>query len=469
MGTLNLGTNGTITGLAVGGLPDGTVDADSLASNAGTADIKKDLLTLAIQTAVDTNRKAYNLQNSFIDQFEDDTGIGTETSVDRNTDNEFISTKVLTTSYVAPPMQKISGETDASSPTTSSWTGGGVTDDTIQATYARNNHFYPGHAIDYLWDLSQDFVVRMFSNDSSGDILTTTSRAISIFITPDTSKTAGASPTDLWDTTLWVDGEPAQISGEGVGTGNGNPGWADILNDTYAGAGVTNAVGLSAGDHNSAGHTSDTKRTGDANNGRFAFSTYHYSGGGEAHSGYEITYTKSNNTLKYEFLSASSRTTKIATKGATITNVPTSGRALFTFGYAYSTSRYDSSTYNGGSTSDYSWYKTEATNATGTLIGSANSVTGDRTKASGVILYKDNAGTATIGTDLKIYFTCNGGTDWVEASSYTAGADFSTGVKTIYLGETTCTAGTDIRYKAVWANQADGTKETQLYGIGLNY
>ena len=70
---------------------------------------------------------------------------------------------------------------------------------------------------------------------------------------------------------------------------------------------------------------------------------------------------------------------------------------------------------------------------------------------------------------MKIYFTCNGGTNWTEAASYTAGSDFSTGIKTIYLGETTCTARTDVRYKAVWANQASGSKETQLHVIGVNY
>ena len=82
---------------------------------------------------------------------------------------------------------------------------------------------------------------------------------------------------------------------------------------------------------------------------------------------------------------------------------------------------------------------------------------------------RDRSGTATIGTDLKIYFTCNGGTNWTEAASYTAGSDFSTGIKTIYLGETTCTAGTDVRYKAVWANQAAGSKVTEVHGIGVNY
>ena len=86
------------------------------------------------------------------------------------------------------------------------------------------------------------------------------------------------------------------------------------------------------------------------------------------------------------------------------------------------------------------------------------------------MLYKDGSGTATIGTDLKVYFTCNGGTNWTETASYTTVTPvFSTGIIMIKLGETTCTSGSDIRYKAVWANQADTTKDTQLHGIGLNY
>ena len=45
----------------------------------------------------------------------------------------------------------------------------------------------------------------------------------------------------------------------------------------------------------------------------------------------------------------------------------------------------------------------------------------------------------------------------------------STGIKLIRLGETTVTSGTQIKLKAVWANQASGSKETQLHGIGINY
>ena len=89
-----------------------------------------------------------------------------------------------------------------------------------------------------------------------------------------------------------------------------------------------------------------------------------------------------------------------------------------------------------------------------------------------MILYKDNEGTATLGGgsyDLKVSFTCNGST-YTEASAYTAITPvFSTGIKMVRLGETTCTSGSDIRYKVEWANQSAGSKETQLHGIALNY
>ena len=107
---------------------------------------------------------------------------------------------------------------------------------------------------------------------------------------------------------------------------------------------------------------------------------------------------------------------------------------------------------------------------TGTAIQGANTVGSAKTKVGGTMLYKDNAGTATLGTDLIIYFTCDGGSNWTEADSYNAITPvYSTGVKQVRLGETTCTSGTDVRYKAVWANQASGSKETQLHGIGVNY
>ena len=89
---------------------------------------------------------------------------------------------------------------------------------------------------------------------------------------------------------------------------------------------------------------------------------------------------------------------------------------------------------------------------------------------SGVILYKDNAGTATLGTDLVISLSANGGSNYTEAASYGAVTPlFSTGVKMVRLGETTVTSGTAPVIKAVWANQAASSKETQLHGWAMNY
>ena len=110
------------------------------------------------------------------------------------------------------------------------------------------------------------------------------------------------------------------------------------------------------------------------------------------------------------------------------------------------------------------------TNATGTIIQNTNTVGSAKTEVGGTILYKDNQGTATLGTDLKVYFTCDGGSNWTEASSYNAITPvYSTGIKQVRLGKTTCTSGTDVRYKVEWANQSSGSKETQLHGIGINY
>ena len=125
---------------------------------------------------------------------------------------------------------------------------------------------------------------------------------------------------------------------------------------------------------------------------------------------------------------------------------------------------------SGNFTPPTSPYEFAVANATGTLIQSANAVGSAKTKVGGTLLYKDKAGTATIGTDLKVYMSCNGGTNWTEAASYNAVTPvYSTGVKQIRLGETTCTSGTDIRYKVEFANQASGTKDTQIHGIGINY
>ena len=107
-------------------------------------------------------------------------------------------------------------------------------------------------------------------------------------------------------------------------------------------------------------------------------------------------------------------------------------------------------------------------NATGTALGTTNVPTSAVTDVSGVMLLKDAYGSTTLGTDVKAYFTADN-SNFTEATSYTDAGTFSTGIKMIQLGKTTCTEGSDVRWKIVWANQASESKEAYIYGIGLNY
>ena len=261
-GTCTINGNVTLSGTVTG-------DNDTIYDD---TNLRRDLNTLALQTAVDTNRKAYNLQNSFIDQFEDDTGIGSETTADRNVAGEFISSAILGTTYVAPPLRQISSEPNESGPSTSSWTGGGVTNDTYNRNWAKTDHYYGGTMVDYLWDLSNDFTVRLFNNDSSGDIMNSQWCSTSIVVYPDTSKAAGATPTGVFASSLPA-GEPFAIT-----SANSRVGWDDIIDNTYGGAGVSNLDSIDTqGEHNEVNHntlSSPYNRTVDAGDGMKAVMSY---------------------------------------------------------------------------------------------------------------------------------------------------------------------------------------------------
>jgi len=123
---------------------------------------------------------------------------------------------------------------------------------------------------------------------------------------------------------------------------------------------------------------------------------------------------------------------------------------------------------NGATTFTDEGTKGSAVNATGTALGTTNVPTSAVTDVSGVMLLKNAYGTNTLGTDVKVYFTANNSA-WTEAASYTDAGTFSTGIKMIKLGKTTCTSGSDVRWKVVFANQAASSKVANIYGMGLNY
>ena len=324
--------------------------------------IRKDLLNLALQTAVDTNRKAYNLQNSFVDQFEDDTGIGTETNVNRNTGEWVDSVALGSQTQVAQNAGTIIGD---------------------------------------------------FTHDQANAYDGTTDQANTASARKQTSSQTA------WFGKDWGSGNEKTISGFKIWSTNN-----DGLNDNGS---VTSGCSLTLFG-NSSNDVSSAVNLGGLTN---------------------LNFRQNNHVTDYTKLSGLTTSTA--------------------YRYHWIMLSIGSQNANWFRIAEVQWFEDPKTyNATGTLIGTANTASSSRTKVSGVVLYKNATGTATIGTDFKIYLTCNGGTNWTEVTNTSTGSDFSTGVKTLYLNETTCTAGTDVRYKIEWANQSV-SKVTELHGIGVNY
>ena len=108
------------------------------------------------------------------------------------------------------------------------------------------------------------------------------------------------------------------------------------------------------------------------------------------------------------------------------------------------------------------------TYATGNFISNAITASASTSKMGVVITYIDNAGTATLNTDLKVSVSADNGSNFTQVT-LVAQPDFATGVKMALANDVTVTAGTQLKYKVEFANQSSGSKETRVTGVSLQY
>ena len=143
------------------------------------------------------------------------------------------------------------------------------------------------------------------------------------------------------------------------------------------------------------------------------------------------------------------------------------------------TARYTSGTYTipsgtNGYTNDSntkliigSRYQALTTSATGSFEG--NAITASSTNKMGaVITYQDNAGTNALNTDIILKLSADNGSNFSTAT-LTALPDFATGIKMAKVNDLSVTAGTQLKYKLEFANQASGSKEARIRGVSLQY
>ena len=392
----------------------GLIPQNSL-TNVDLDGIRKDIALLSLQNAVDSNKAVYNLTNSFIEQYEDSTGIDSLTTASRN-DSEYLSTRYTTVANVNAGWGGGSGRhMGQDAPGATSYTGYDGVNRTRGQIGNPPGDPYTGWGFQHIFPADTDFELILYRKGSfqaCGYVYGNTITALS----------------------------QQQFATNGYW---GNP---------------ANSDGLSgyAGTYQAQYHAPV------ANDGANVYRNLY-------------RYSRTNGTFKIQYYGRS--TNEITVNAASIAAVRASTNYVQSIGGPVTITT--KMVLGAGEAASDNDTKIEVANtsvsnfgATGIVTSAQNTVTGARAKVSGVMLYKNVSGTAALGTDLKVSFSCNGGTNWTSlssASDYTSGADFSTGIKTVYLAEKACTSGTDVRYKIEWANQSDGSKETQVHGMALNY
>ena len=103
-------------------------------------------------------------------------------------------------------------------------------------------------------------------------------------------------------------------------------------------------------------------------------------------------------------------------------------------------------------------------NFTGTTITAPSSVS----SMGAIITYQDQAGTNALNTDIVLKLSADGGSNYSTAT-LTAMPDFSSGIKMAKVNDLSVTAGTSLKYKLEFANQASGSKEARIRGVSLQY
>ena len=157
--------------------------------------VKQDLALVAFEQIRADNRTLLNMPNSFVDQFEDSTGIATLTQAERDSSAEYVASytygsrtfKDLEIQLKPNDAGTIQSTWDTTNIYDQNWTGDGL--------YKGGNAYTAG-MIDYLFDVSKPFNFNVYNNvtKQTGGINAQNYQAFSLFITTDTSVAAGKNP-----------------------------------------------------------------------------------------------------------------------------------------------------------------------------------------------------------------------------------------------------------------------------------
>ena len=110
---------------------------------------------------------------------------------------------------------------------------------------------------------------------------------------------------------------------------------------------------------------------------------------------------------------------------------------------------------------------TETIIATGNFISNAITAPSSVSSMGAIVTYQDASGTNTLNTDIVLQLSADNGSNFATATM-TAMPNFASGIKMAKVNDLSVTAGTQLKYKISFANQS-GSKEARIRGVSLQY
>ena len=392
-------TNLSASNLTSGTIPDARVSASAVSQHATSFDdtnIINDLSTVALRSATTENAVAYNTNSSFIDVFQDSSGIGTATNAGRGTD-EYIGSIYSVVSATA-------SEIDIANPTPStyqykmegSWTQGASSYTEMYTGY------FPATA--------------GIATNSLHSYANTTGASQIMRLDYKEVKNFGGS---MWiggmDYTSYVHQWKIRYSENG----------SDYFPISFA-----NATHGSRLNQNASYQKSFS--SGDA------AGAVNLSGTGGSYSNWAVR----------------------------IDNVPDFNARYIECQILNTTG--GNSYYAMSIFQPFGYFPTTYVNASGNVLSNVITAPSSTSKMGAIITYQDNAGTNALNTDIVLQLSADNGANFTTAT-LTALPNYSTGIKMAKVNDLSVTAGTQLKYKISFANQASGSKEARVRGVSLQY
>ena len=109
-----------------------------------------------------------------------------------------------------------------------------------------------------------------------------------------------------------------------------------------------------------------------------------------------------------------------------------------------------------------------AINATGNFTSTTITAPSSISEMGAIITYQDQAGTNALNTDIVLELSADNGSNF-SVATLSALPNFSTGIKMAKVNDLAVTAGTQLKYRINFANQSLGSKEARIRGVSLQY